>query len=84
MRALINRLVFTFAVITSVIFCILFYTSNNEIARLKSKLEIEKEYNTVLRSDMYLLEISNMSYQMYIERERHKGNIYEIKTVENN
>ena len=82
MRTLINRFVFAFIVITSVVFCMLFYTSNNEIAKLKSKLEIEKEYNTILRSDMYLLEISNMSYQMYIEQERHKGNIYEIKTVE--
>ena len=84
MRTSINRLVFTFTVITSVVFCILFYISNNRISELKAKLEVEKEYNTVLRSDMYLLEISNMSYQIYIEQERHKGNIYEIKTVESN
>ena len=82
MRTLISRLVFAFAIITSVVFCMLFYTSNNRVSELKAKLEVEKEYNTVLRSDMYLLEISNMSYKMYIEQERHKGNIYEIKTVE--
>ena len=78
------RFVSVVLVLTSMALSVLFYTSNNRISELKAKLEVEREYNTVLRSDMYLLEISNMSYQMYIEQERHKGNIYEIKTVENN
>lgn len=76
------RFVFAVLVLTSIALSVLFYASNNEIAKLKSKLEVEKEYNTVLRSDMYLLEISNMSYQRYIEEERYKGNIYEIETIE--
>ena len=78
------RFIFVVLVLTSIALSVLFYASSNRVSELKAKLEIEKEYNTVLRSDMYLLEISNMSYQMYIEQERHKGNIYEIKTVENN
>lgn len=82
LKDLAIRFVFVVLVLTSIALSVLFYASNNRIAELKSKLEIEKEYNTVLRSDMYLLEISNMSYQRYIEEERYKGNIYEIETIE--
>ena len=84
LKDLAIRFVFVVLVLTSIALSFLFYASNNRVSELKAKLEVEKEYNTVLRSDMYLLEISNMSYQMYIDQERHKGNIYEIETIENN
>lgn len=84
MKTLINKLVAILLVVLSFALSLIVNAQHNLVVSLKESLRVEKEYNSILRSDMYLLEISNMSYQRYIEEERQKGNIYEIKTIEKN